>query len=831
MALKKTALAVLLSTAMVAPLVVTPADAAVQKYEGGYQVAQDATNGAFDGVLIQPSRFTDLHYAHPYSAPGGLSARLFTDVWVNSEGVSLENNTTVTGKQQGNANVVTMVTKDGNVTITRTFTIEGRSTTVKTVVEAPQGTRVQLDSTVLLKALEADYTGTFDAGANRFHLAPVKPGYEVDVTFGEGTFATAADKDFKALNAATGEEVSGHIGASAEAQRGRWVGRTDASGRFETSVRIDVSTQQDAADTDGDGLPDIWEEEGFTLADGTVIDLPKWGADPQHPDVFLQLNWMPSEWEQRGCADRGRFNPTAKDVLSFEECATLNKNFYRPTRKMLQDLEALFRDNGINLHIDAGALYAPGIPVADRRGGQNKEKLPYAKYSFDQDGRSRVDTMKGWHNDLLGERDAVWHVGVIGDTIAPGELSSGLGLQGESFFVAKGAGLTTEEEFKGTILHEFGHVLGLDHDGIPTEESHKYAELLAGYPSGQQERNYIPAYDSAMNYLYQFSRFGLSTEETKADGYALNSGKNFYDKCPEGLKDQFCFVGQSTIPADWKNLVLRSNYIGKADGIIGVTHEHDHLAEEDLTVYELAVLAAADNNLKAGALLIDDAHNGIVLNHPNNAVNVRVENKGIDAHTFTVEARWGNGKSARKDIALAGIADKDNYAGDLAIPMQDLAGVKGPNTPVELSVKNQNGETVFDETFRVPVLDLTKQEAEKVLKDLPSAKVNKEEQKKVEQVLRPVVQPPAPTTSAPSPAPTPKETVTVTPTPKPAPAPVTQTRGPVETANPSDSAGEPSDGSSANGGAIAGAALVILGALTALFGWWFKNGEQFKLPF
>ena len=118
MALKKTALAVLLSTAMVAPLVVTPADAAVQKYEGGYQVAQDATNGAFDGVLIQPSRFTDLHYAHPYSAPGGLSARLFTDVWVNSEGVSLENNTTVTGKQQGNANVVTMVTKDGNVTIT-----------------------------------------------------------------------------------------------------------------------------------------------------------------------------------------------------------------------------------------------------------------------------------------------------------------------------------------------------------------------------------------------------------------------------------------------------------------------------------------------------------------------------------------------------------------------------------------------------------------------------------------------------------------------------------------------------------------------------------------
>lgn len=829
MALKKTALAVLLSTAMVAPLVVTPADAKTVPYGAGYRVDQDATNGAFDGTVIEPGSQTNLMFANPFSSVGRLMASLVADVRVNRQKIDLATNTTVTKSDKGNE--VTLVTKQDGVTVTRTFTIDGPVADVKTVVEGTPGQMAQISSTVWLQKHEGAYTASFDEEANQFYLTPMTPGFEVNVGFSDGTYSSAAAQDWDALNAAVLTRGNGKIGESAGLQSGLWLERLDDTGRLETSVRIDVSTQQDAADTDGDGLPDIWEEEGFTLADGTVIDLPKWGADPQHPDVFLQLNWMPSEWEQRGCADRGRFNPTAKDVLSFEECATLNKNFYRPTRKMLQDLEALFRDNGINLHIDAGALYAPGIPVADRRGGQNKEKLPYAKYSFDQDGRSRVDTMKGWHNDLLGERDAVWHVGVIGDTIAPGELSSGLGLQGESFFVAKGAGLTTEEEFKGTILHEFGHVLGLDHDGIPTEESHKYAELLAGYPSGQQERNYIPKYNSAMNYLYQFSRFGLSTDETKADGYALNSGKNFYDKCPEGLKDQFCFVGQSTIPADWKNLVLRSNYIGKADGIIGVTHEHDQLAEEDLTVYELAVLAAADNNLKAGALLIDDAHNGIVLHHPNNALNVRVENKGIDAHTFTVEARWGNGKSARKDIALAGIADKDNYAGDLAIPMQDLAGVKGPNTPVELSVKNQNGETVFDETFRVPVLDLTKQEAEKVLKDLPSAKVNKEEQKKVEQVLRPVVQPPEPSTSAPSPAPTPKETVTVTPTPKPAPAPVTQTRGPVETANPSDSAGKPSDGSSANGGAIAGAALVILGALTALFGWWFKNGEQFKLPF
>lgn len=68
----------------------------------------------------------------------------------------------------------------------------------------------------------------------------------------------------------------------------------------------------------------------------------------------------------------------------------------------------------------------------------------------------------------------------------------------------------------------------------------------------------------------------------------------------------------------------------------------------------------------------------------------------------------------------------------------------------------------------------------------------------------------------------------MTPRPKPALAPVTETRGPAETKASVDNE---SDGSSANGGVIAAVVLVIVGALTALFGWWYKNGEQFMLPF
>jgi len=51
------------------------------------------------------------------------------------------------------------------------------------------------------------------------------------------------------------------------------------------------------ADADGDGLLDSWETRGFDAdCDGTVdVDLPAYGADPQHKDLFLELDWMTGE--------------------------------------------------------------------------------------------------------------------------------------------------------------------------------------------------------------------------------------------------------------------------------------------------------------------------------------------------------------------------------------------------------------------------------------------------------------------------------------------------------------------------------------------------------
>ena len=185
---------------MVAPLVAVPADAKTVPYGAGYRVDQDATNGAFDGTVIEPGRQTNLMFANPFSSPGRMMASLVADVKVGDKKIDLAANTTVT--KSDNGNVVTLETKQDRVTVTRTFTIDGPVTDVKTVVEGTPGQVAQISSTVWLQELEGDYTASFDEEASQFHLTPKTPGFEVNVGFSEGTYSSAAAQEWDELNAA-----------------------------------------------------------------------------------------------------------------------------------------------------------------------------------------------------------------------------------------------------------------------------------------------------------------------------------------------------------------------------------------------------------------------------------------------------------------------------------------------------------------------------------------------------------------------------------------------------------------------------------------------------
>ena len=274
-------------------------------------------------------------------------------------------------------------------------------------------------------------------------------------------------------------------------------------------------------DSDGDGLPDIWEEQGVVLADGTEIPLPDWGADPNRPDVFLQLNWMASEYDTLGC-----------DTSAARECANANRTSYAPSTQSLDDLVDLFADHGISLHIDAGEHYTNIPNYSDVHGG---ETLEYRDSYFDPSKFEAFQLINTINN--LGDRANIFRPGVLGDRMRAGSNATGLSLVGDnSFYVANPGGRANDEQVRNTILHEFGHTLGLRHWGA----QQYVTDIAEGSPMQA-------GYQSVMNYDRQFDYFNYSEKPYFADTPA----------------------GKVLVPADWDSLVLDNPRIGAYAESIG----------------------------------------------------------------------------------------------------------------------------------------------------------------------------------------------------------------------------------------------------------------------
>ena len=274
-------------------------------------------------------------------------------------------------------------------------------------------------------------------------------------------------------------------------------------------------------DSDGDGLPDIWEEQGVVLADGTEIPLPDWGADPNRPDLFMQLNWMSSEYDTLKC-----------DTPAARECANANRTSYAPSTQSLDDLVDLFADHGISLHIDAGEHYTNIPNYSDAHGG---ETLEYRDFYFDPSEFEAFQLINTINE--LGDRANIFRPGVLGDRMRAGSNATGLSLVGDnSFYVANPGGRANEEQVRNTILHEFGHTLGLRHWGA----QEFVRDIVEGSPMQA-------GYQSVMNYDRQFDYFNYSEKPYFADTPA----------------------GKVLVPADWDSLVLDNPRIGAYAESIG----------------------------------------------------------------------------------------------------------------------------------------------------------------------------------------------------------------------------------------------------------------------
>jgi len=277
------------------------------------------------------------------------------------------------------------------------------------------------------------------------------------------------------------------------------------NGNFTTNDLIAVGTTA-YPDRDGDGLLDAWETDGV-IVDGVFMDLPGWGADPDHKDLFLEL-----------------------DVITGEQMkGTLNSSL---TRSDIQAIKAAFRaapidaggvlnpdgQLGINLWVDTGGLtdgfaaedggalsscsdgidngpdglvdtLDPDCLLGDNLGGGNLLPFQPGPYLDDLLATGTFYILKGDPQNFNPARRWIFRYAISGPG---GDGSGGKGEVGGNDFV----------EFNhdpGTLMHEFGHTLGLRH-------------------GGDEDANCKPNYLSVMNYLNQAGIWQTSYPGQDTDG-------------------------------------------------------------------------------------------------------------------------------------------------------------------------------------------------------------------------------------------------------------------------------------------------------------------------
>ena len=258
-------------------------------------------------------------------------------------------------------------------------------------------------------------------------------------------------------------------------------------------------------DTDGDGLPDSWEC-ATCYVPGTSLSLYSMGARVDRPDLFLELDWMVRPEER------------ALGFLWVER----PWRSYKPSAESLRRIQEAFWEYGyavnaegrrydrINLHIDAGPDsvmdYAdPSKPKWGSLSGGGE--VPFSNQAIVTDGGSWAkleDVLAGYYDN--DQRGKVFRYGLMADKAHKNwtgiantrENSDGSSAGGCCFIVGTGYLDDRDLEMAGTVMHEFGHTIGLRH-------------------GGGDDVNYKPNYLSVMNYSHQLTGMGDPLNDSRSN--------------------------------------------------------------------------------------------------------------------------------------------------------------------------------------------------------------------------------------------------------------------------------------------------------------------------
>ncbi len=242
---------------------------------------------------------------------------------------------------------------------------------------------------------------------------------------------------------------------------GRWTGAKDWPENCRDGSDADVCWQIEAgADADGDGLLDDWETNGLDAdGDGTIdVNLPAFGANPNHKDVFVELDWRPG------------FEPRRAEVRKWKDAFAASP------------IDAGGVPNpdglpGINLHVDTGALTENGLLVGDNLGGGNALSADFPVCSLSNDTGAFYPAKAA--NFDAARRSLVFRYGITStqccefgpsrgtpcfiDAQCPSALCQPAGGQAE---IGGNDLVVWNTAFQGSsLMHELGHTLNLHHGG------------------------------------------------------------------------------------------------------------------------------------------------------------------------------------------------------------------------------------------------------------------------------------------------------------------------------------------------------------------------------
>ena len=245
-------------------------------------------------------------------------------------------------------------------------------------------------------------------------------------------------------------------------------------------------------DTDSDGLCDNWETDGIDVqVEGNTVhlDLPAMGADPQHKDIFVQLDTL------------GNAAVTQ---------AALNVSIEAFARSPVSNPEG--KPPGITLHVDNGPNSIMNPETGATWGNLSRASSISGVADLGnlaEDGsfpwKTTFDSLK--EVNFPKERAPVFHYAISEpvDILAPDEdgnlqpAASGSSRGGfpggaSDFIVAAPKPRYSDNEVGSVFMHELGHNLGLDHGG---------GDMI----------NKKPNYLSIMNYMFQLSGLQLGFHE------------------------------------------------------------------------------------------------------------------------------------------------------------------------------------------------------------------------------------------------------------------------------------------------------------------------------